>query len=628
MPRFSFVKIWMAGFCLMVLQTVVFAQVIGQPDIDPNRVGVFFSTEEEFLSQGPEPPDGNPIISDGDLLHSSGIVYMRNRELLASFFTANDGGLQRFDLGLDAADVLSIGQKVVAFSTELDHPLGRFTAGDLLFTSGAAIPNRALLAAFQIPREVDLGLDAVHFLGRNDNIIKFLTLVQETGYGRYLENPGLLIEHLRSVEIDILFSTEGTSPLGREIGFLDGDLLSAASGSIYLLNRDALPPIEPAGIPNDGVDFGMDAFTIAYDRIEQMRMELYSTEIVGSRVSFTDGDALRSGNGIVYKNSDLIVAFEPRVRDVGLDALSIPFRGDTPPPEICRFTKIGGVYVIPAHWDFATGYVDPDLSGRYDHAFGGWVSIRGELPSTAVEHRVLVRDSGGSESPILMPAVLNWRIWCFGLGTWQSIVIDGDGWMNTSYYQNHLKTFCANPDLILVNWNTRSGFPDGRYTLILQIRTADGSIVNCHQVPINVDNTPPEIMIPDEHECQEYKIADMPLTINAAMLDMHFWSFQLNLDSYWIPGEIPFASGFYYSHAQLNSTGTIGYPTPVPLGTLDIPAVLTGSGREVISGRYTILFRAFDRSLLGSFNPSINVVNDMVDRNRRLEILNFEFANE
>lgn len=43
---------------------------------------IFFSTEEDFVAQGPEPSDGNPIISDGDLLNAEGYVYMRNHETL------------------------------------------------------------------------------------------------------------------------------------------------------------------------------------------------------------------------------------------------------------------------------------------------------------------------------------------------------------------------------------------------------------------------------------------------------------------------------------------------------------------------------------------------------------------
>ncbi len=64
--------------------------------------GFAFSTEEDFLTQGQIPPDGNPIISDGDLLvrtSSGGVnVCARNRDLLAVFDS-------QVDLGLDAVDI-------------------------------------------------------------------------------------------------------------------------------------------------------------------------------------------------------------------------------------------------------------------------------------------------------------------------------------------------------------------------------------------------------------------------------------------------------------------------------------------------------------------------------------------
>jgi len=113
------------------------------------------------------PFDGNPNISYGDLLNAEGYVYIRNHDLLGKFDVS-------FDLGLDAADVIDIKDGLVTFSTELDHPDGRFTASDLLATNGAILTNSSLLAAFKIPRELDLGLDAVHFKDEREVIIEFL----------------------------------------------------------------------------------------------------------------------------------------------------------------------------------------------------------------------------------------------------------------------------------------------------------------------------------------------------------------------------------------------------------------------------------------------------------------------
>ena len=145
--------------------------------------GVFFSTEEDFVTRGPLPP-GGPIISDGDLLNSAGYVYMRNSELLSVFNVD-------FDLGLDADDVINVEDRFVIFSTELDHPRGMFTAGDLLATNGAIVPNAALLAAFDIPRGLDLGLDAVHFKGELEDSLKGLA-VDKPRFSRAIreESPG------------------------------------------------------------------------------------------------------------------------------------------------------------------------------------------------------------------------------------------------------------------------------------------------------------------------------------------------------------------------------------------------------------------------------------------------------
>ncbi|MCK4829136.1 S8 family serine peptidase, partial [bacterium] len=190
----------------------------------------FFSTEEDFITFSEKLIQENyKIISDGDLLNAAGTVYKTNYELLGKFWMG-------FDLGLDAADVIDIEKEngFVAFSTELDDPKGRFTAGDLLATNGTILPNSALLAAFYIPRELDLGLDAVHFIGEREAIIEFFNKMEAGGNEYWQENPEKMIEYLKGFDIDIWFSTEGTPPLlsPEKPRFLDGDLLSAAKGII------------------------------------------------------------------------------------------------------------------------------------------------------------------------------------------------------------------------------------------------------------------------------------------------------------------------------------------------------------------------------------------------------------
>jgi len=223
---------------------------------------------------------------------------------------------------LDAVDVIDIKDRFVAFSTELDDPMGQFTAGDLLTNWGAILPNSALLAAFDIPHELELGLDAVHFTGKQEVIIKFLEEVKKNGPKFWLENPKELIKYLEEYGIDIWFSTEGTpAPWSKEPRFLDGDLLSAAKGIIVRHNSDLLPPSVPAGIPERGVDFGLDAVTL--DKEKNIE---FSTEILyENKLSFTDGDVLLQDDGVTIQNIELTKSFEPKVEELGLDALSFYF---------------------------------------------------------------------------------------------------------------------------------------------------------------------------------------------------------------------------------------------------------------------------------------------------------------
>jgi len=273
-----------------------------------------FSTEEDFVTQGPEPADGNPIISDGDLLGEGCVVCARNADLLQAFKVT-------VDLGLDAVDIIDVDRYLVAFSTELDSPnTGQFTAGDLLITNGAVIPNAALLYGFHL-RRVDLGLDAVHFVGESGKIIEFFDYVKSAGREYWLREGGLQAS-LRQYGLDIWFSTEGTGPYPTQPAFLDGDLLSARDGIIVARNSLLLPPGVPAGIPNRGVDFGLDAVTC--DRAGNREHIHFSTEILYKREpGFTDGDVLLILDGVVYTNKDLVHCFEPKSNFLGLDALYI-----------------------------------------------------------------------------------------------------------------------------------------------------------------------------------------------------------------------------------------------------------------------------------------------------------------
>jgi hypothetical protein len=272
-----------------------------------------FSTEEDFITRGPEPPDGNPVISDGDLLGLGCAVCARNNDLLEAFdLTA--------DLGLDAADVIDVNSYIVAFSTELDSTnTGHFTAGDLLVTNGAIIPSTALL--YKVGVNIDLGLDAIHFVGAKENFIRFLNYAATINRESWLTNPDQLSELLANYDIDIWFSVEGTAPSVSAPQFLDGDLLSARYGTIIQTNSNLLPTSVPAGIPSRGVDFGLDAATAS----RMGALIHFSTELLyDGQVAFSDGDVIEIGNGVAISNADLIACFEPMADFLGLDALSMP----------------------------------------------------------------------------------------------------------------------------------------------------------------------------------------------------------------------------------------------------------------------------------------------------------------
>lgn len=596
---------------------VVTAQVAGQGG------GVYFSTSEEFVTQGPEPADGNPIISDGDLLKSDGLVYMRNRALLQVHNIS-------YDLGLDAVFVADEDTKLVAFSTELDGPRGVFTAGDLLITNGAVIPNVALLNAFGVDPALDLGLDALHITGDKSAIAAFFAMVATEPRDFWVANPQQFRDMARSSGIDIHFSTEGTHSPAAAAGFLDGDLLSI-TGVVVEKNSDLLHLSVPAGIPMRGVDFGVDATTIMRDPIEGVDILLHSTEINGRLGWFTDGDALAKGNGVIFSAPSLVTAFEPKVKDIGLDALCV-ITEDPQTGEEGRLTKIGGVDVNPTTWDASNGLCDPNLTGVKDHTFGAWVSVRGVLPSDSVRHRVLFRPDGGGDSPILMPANIGgpfgWRVYNHPFSVWQSVVIEGDGWMDTSYW-NYLKGFCQNPDLIFVNWyTTKGGTPDGKYILTLQCVDTGGTTKTVDSVAVRIDNTRPDVALDDNNECHEFIASDMPLSIDGAVSDEHFSNFNLSLNSHWI-SPTSFEDGYYQDGPPLGPTGTLGFPTTTTLSLLDIPAVLGAQARD---GRYTVWLWAYDRSMIGAFGPKTNHISDANpspsdrdDRNWNHAITNFEF---
>ncbi|NIM18037.1 MAG: hypothetical protein GTO45_39170 [Candidatus Aminicenantes bacterium] len=521
---------------MVLLVSIIFLLMCTATAQHVREKGIFFSTEEEFVIRGLKPADGNPIISDGDLLNSAGYVYMRNYELLKKFKA-------RSDLGLDAADVINIRGHFVAFSTELDHPYGGFTAGDLLATNGAIVPNAALLANFNIPRGLDLGLDAVQIIGTEDRIIKFFDAVRKRGREYWIEKPKAIGEYLKKYGVDIWFSTEGTGPLSaKKIPmFLDGDLLSAAAGTIVLRNRDALPVLVPAGIPSRGVDFGMDAVTFRGREKPEIRKYIYySSEILfEGRMGFTDGDVLKSGNGIVMLNSGLILPFKPKTKFLGLDALSFGNGKIDLYPQITHFNQ---VHVSDIS---ITGLAYPGAPGREqpkDQPFGQWIQIHGYIPDDIDIQRFRVVYCKASDHPcsiteidgIEVTAAQDWHVKCSdGFGGcngdyhWFS---DSDGWFNAAQYRT-LRS--CNPDLPLTMWNSVSA-PDKNalYVVWLQIQRGGGVQVEPFKHYIQLDNTPPTNLAlapKNGNICGEFGPDNMPIMVQGRFKDDHFWRYRLTL---------------------------------------------------------------------------------------------------
>lgn len=107
MKRFYLFMITVLLLSLVAAQPVtVRAQAPAYP-LANCRYGAF-STEEDFMMTRGEPYDGNPYISDGDLLGLNGLLCARNADLLRGFDVTED-------LGLDALDIPSIERRTVAF---------------------------------------------------------------------------------------------------------------------------------------------------------------------------------------------------------------------------------------------------------------------------------------------------------------------------------------------------------------------------------------------------------------------------------------------------------------------------------------------------------------------------------
>lgn len=641
---------------LMLLAPMLPAHVAGAQGDYPleNCVRGGFSTEEDFMMIEGEPYDGNPYISDGDVLSFDGQVCARNRDLLLPSFDVND------DLGLDALDILRIDTRgrrhVIAFSTELDSPHGTFTAGDLLFTTGGIIPNAALVLPFQIP--YDIGLDGVHFIGSEDRLLRLVEFVRN----RDPEDPewtqGLLQGILKELEIDIWFSIEGTWPFSEDRPILDGDVLSARDGIVVLAQWQLLDPLIPAGIPDRGVDFGLDGLTGS--REPDRESVVFSTEILyrGRESSFTDGDVLRVGGSVVTTNESLVKPFSPAADFLGLDALSIPLREPVFDPNIqtmCGDGRYindfeGGVAPIGVLNPAFTGLYRPPLNPPLRQPCGRYVPIDGFMPDDVIRFRVAYREVNEPVPANVgdAPAIeTRWR-----LAVWDPILAickhdygaptfletDPDGWIEAINYLEaktgldvngdsiHFTDGCVNSGLRLAVWNTLS-LPAGslpghdredHYVVWLEWEDSTGF----HREPVDhhlqLDNTLPEIapwpaglevrltdgttVVP---ACGEAPEGSSEFQVWAQFDDAYYWNFQLI-----VRGGVPPASTSYGPHnyydpddgppglKNTDDTGTVPDATTVHVRNID----MTDLGASFVDCCYILELYVRDASIRHSFN--------------------------
>lgn len=640
--------------------------------------GGAFSTEEDFMMTSGEPFDGNRYISDGDLLSPDGQVCARNAELLRRFDI-------KVDLGLDGVDILGFEPGLVAFSTELESPFGTFTAGDLLFTSGAVIPNSALVAAFGIRHNV--GLDELKFVGKLENVLRFAEVASRTRREEWTGDK--LQSTLKQFGIDIWFSIEGTI-WDPQKPILDGDVLSA-SGSIIASNRDLLNPGAPAGLPSKGVDFGLDAFAVAreaIDRAVDLSAIFFSTEInYDGRVHFTDGDVLRQGGAVVSTNASLVAAFKPAAKFLGLDALWFAFRDSGEPfiTTVCDLSvgQFGGG-IVPIG-GAGTGLHEspltapPALTDTLRRPCGLHVPVDGSLPTppgAVTRFRVAFREQTEPvpAAPGLPATPAVQTTWNLTKGMWRwfpfvgfrwvceapaTLATDANGWMNAQEFyeaKNGVGSYFGCPhELRLAVWNTAAlpaGTPAGdpipavrdredHYVLWLEWEDA-AAVMHRETVDhhLQLDNTLPVIApFPNGLQlrlangttqvpaCGEAPVGASQFQVWGQFLDRYYSAFSLGLKGGNPPAAVSYGPQQFYDPTD----GTAGVKNTDDTGTTpDATTVrlrdvsLLDLGASATKCCYLLEMYVYDRSIRHTFDGTF--VNDYTGGNWSYAFLTFSAA--
>ncbi|MHA3915767.1 hypothetical protein [Halovulum sp. GXIMD14793] len=640
------------GLAVVAFSPAAFAQSF------PGCTGTVFSTEEDFMSFAGEKYDGNPVVSDGDLIaydRSAGTTELcaRNAELIPR----NLLEIPR-SLGLDAVDVILPEKGLIAFSTELDETFDIFGHGDIIFPNGTVIPHEVLIKRFDLRGEH--GLDAVHFTGEQDNIIRAIELAWENGPDRLKEDPEAYLKQLQELEVDIWFSIEGTTERPEAPGILDGDVLSAVAGVKVVAQDMILSPPIPAGIRDRGVDFGVDAVTA--DR-KGTRSEIrFSTEILyrNEPQPFTDGDLLQAGGALEIKHEELIKGLEPKADFLGLDAVSfsapeVDF-GRPHLDSLCGRSHAAVDFGSDGLWRLNAATTPPGDDPR--RPCGAQIPIDGTLPinlatssGDMTRFRVVYESLNATLPPLSGNVETTWRLLRprLILGSWQCswgpalTLATSGGWMDAKDFHdamtgnpngitgNGAGFGCANPHLHLAVWNTQT-LPGDRDDDLMRVHlewetTGTAAVQTGAWHNIQLDNTAPDLsglevrlmdgvsVVPS---CGEAPTSASQFQIWTAFKDKHFGHYTLRVE-----GGDPWVSHTFASPTG-NSTHEYYQPLDDPFNVITDTGT-TGTGlkrvRDIdmteLAGSFTrccysLRLQVWDSSIrhgFGGFTPGSALPN-------------------
>ncbi len=619
-----------------------------------------FSTEEDFMMMDGRPYDGNPYISDGDLLSIDGQLCARNIDFVGPFDVT-------VDVGLDAVDILSFEESIVAFSTELDSPHGNFTAGDLILTNGAVIPFAALSAPYKENyNTMDIGgLDGIQFFGNDRDLLAFAAEARKITFTEGGWEANTVKDLLEKSRVDLWFSIEGTwhqfselpapdTDLNKTPPILDGDVLSASAMKVVYSQADLLSAIAPSGIPSDGVDFGLDAIA-APRNMDKSSLVVFSTEILfQSESGFTDGDVLKIGGTVVFPHQYLIKSFSPNADFLGVDALWLPFEGPPPVPNIqtmCGDGRVvadfeGGLAPQGSTNAVYTGLYRSPNNPQLRQPCGAFVPVDGFLPDSGVtQFRIAYRQVNDPVPAVgSAPGIqVAWRLsareyWppgpCkFGSPSAPepySLKTDSGGWMDAIKFLEAKNGFdidgdgvsftnnCANSGLRLAVWDTRN-LPDDHYVVWLEWKDSSGMHREQVDHHLQLDNTLPSVPLPpvglqaklpdgstSVPACGKAPKGSSKFQVFGQFFDAYYMSFQL-----WISGgnsaSADFGTHYYYDPddgtlnlKNTNATGTNPVNTTVHLRDIDL---VQGLGEpNFIDCCYVLTLRVRDAAIRHSFN--------------------------